>query len=170
MRLRDGIEADPVSVGFDRDRLRRVADLARIRGAASWIVVIRDGEVVLDRRSGCGPDALFYTFSVSKPFVALAIHLLAQRRMLSLDDPVAKYWPEYEANGKGDITIRHVLTHRSGVPFSSGSLVGDALAMTDWDRSIELAERARPRWKAGEVVAYQVLSFGFVLGEIVRRV
>src|SRR6201999_3791216 len=78
--------------------------------------------------------------------------------------------PEYEANGKGDITIRHVLTHRSGVPFSSGSLVGDALAMTDWDRSIELAERARPRWKAGEVVAYQVLSFGFVLGEIVRRV
>lgn len=170
MKLKDGIESEPSSVGFDRDRLESVVEMVRRRGGASWLVVIRDGEVVLDRRTGCEPDALFYTFSVSKPFVALAIHLLAQRGMLDLDDPVAAHWPEYAAFGKENITIRHVLTHRSGVPFSSGSLVGDALAMTDWDRSIELARKAKPRWRAGAFVGYEVLSFGFILGELVRRI
>jgi CubicO group peptidase (beta-lactamase class C family) len=170
MKLADGIEAEPSTVGFDRVRLERVASLARARGGASWLVVLRDGEVVLDRRTGCDDGALFYTFSVSKPFVALAIHLLAQRRQLNLDDPVAAHWPEYGERGKDKITIRHVLTHRSGVPFSSGTLVGDALAMTDWERSIELAQAAKPRWRAGEAVAYEVLSFGFILGELVRRV
>jgi CubicO group peptidase (beta-lactamase class C family) len=170
MKLADGVESEPGQVGFDHSRLERVADLAQSRGGASWLVVLRDGEVVLDRRTGCERDALFYTFSVSKPFVALAIHLLAQRGKLSLDDPVATHWPEYAAGGKDDITIRHVLTHRSGVPFSSGTLIGDALAMTDWQRSVGLAERARPRWRAGEAVGYEVLSFGFILGEVIRRV
>jgi CubicO group peptidase (beta-lactamase class C family) len=170
MKLADGAESEPVAVGFDRDRLELVADLARSRGAASWLVVLRDGDVVLDRRTGCERDALFYTFSVSKPFVALAIHLLAQRGLLRLDDAVADYWPEYAIYGKHRITIRHVLTHRSGVPFSSGSLIGDGLAMTDWNRSIALAQNARPRWRAGEFVGYEVLSFGFILGELVRRV
>jgi CubicO group peptidase (beta-lactamase class C family) len=170
MKLADGVESEPARVGFDRARLESVAELVRSRGGASWLVVIRDGEVVLDRRTGCDRDALFYTFSVSKPFVALAIHLLAQRGLLRLDNPVAAYWPEYADHGKEKITIRHVLTHRSGVPFSSGWLPGDALAMTSWTRSVELAQGARPRWPAGEVVAYQVLSFGFILGELVRRI
>src|ERR1019366_8704476 len=170
MKLADGAEAEPAEVGVDRGRMESVAQLARSRGGSSWLVVLRDGQVVLDRRTGCERDALFYTFSVSKPFVALAIHLLAQRGQLRLDDPVAQYWPEYAVHGKDDITIRHVLTHRSGVPFSSGTLVGDALAVTDWGRSVELAAHARPRWPAGEAVGYEVLSFGFILGEIVRRV
>lgn len=170
MKLADGIESEPSGLGFDRDRLESVADLASSRGAASWLVVLRDGEVLLDRRTGCDADALFFTFSVSKPFVALAIHLLAQRGMLRLDDAVAEHWPEYAVYGKHGITIRHVLTHRSGVPYSSGSLIGDGLAMTDWNRSVGLAQNARPRWPAGEFVGYETLSFGFVLGEVVRRV
>jgi CubicO group peptidase (beta-lactamase class C family) len=170
MKLADGRESEPSSLGFDRERLESVATLASSRNAASWLVVLRDGEVLLDRRSGCEPDALFFTFSVSKPFVALAIHLLAQRGLLRLDDPVAEHWPEYAIHGKHGITIRHVLTHRSGVPYSSGSLIGDGLAMTDWNRSVGLAQNARPRWPAGEFVGYETLSFGFILGELVRRV
>jgi len=170
MKLSDGAESEPSTVGYDRARLEAVAELVRSRGAASWLVVLRDGEVVLDRRVGCEPDALFYTFSVSKPFVALAVHLLAQRGLIRLDDPVAMHWPEYAARGKHGITIRHVLTHRSGVPYSSGTLVGDALAMTDWDRSVTLAQNAKPRWQPGAFVGYETLSFGFILGEIVRRV
>jgi CubicO group peptidase (beta-lactamase class C family) len=170
MKLADGAESEPSELGFDRERLERVAGLAHRPGAASWLVVLRDGEVLLDRRIGCERDALFYTFSVSKPFVALAIHLLAQRGLLRLDDAVVDYWPEYAAYGKHPITIRHVLTHRSGVPYSSGSLIGDGLAMTDWNRSVALAQNARPRWKAGAFVGYETLSFGFILGEIVRRV
>jgi CubicO group peptidase (beta-lactamase class C family) len=170
MKLGKGIETEPGVVGFDGARLETVASLAESRGAASWLVVLRDGDVVLDRRFGCEPDALFYSFSVSKPFVALAIHLLAQRGLLRLDDPVAEHWPEYAVYGKHDVTIRHVLTHRSGVPYSSGSLIGDGLAMTDWDRSVQLAQNARPRWQAGLYVGYETRSFGFILGEVVRRV
>lgn len=149
---------------------RRVTDLVDARGGAAWLTVMRGGEVLLDRRTGCGPDALFYTFSVSKPFVALAVHLLAERGMLRLDDPVAAHWPAYARGGKSDITIRHVLSHRAGVPFSTGSLLGDTVRLTDLRRSVAAAEAARPRWPAGEVVGYHVLSFGFILGELVRRV
>ncbi|MFE4468212.1 serine hydrolase domain-containing protein [Leifsonia sp. NPDC056824] len=149
---------------------RRVLDLVDSRGGASWLTVVRGGEVVLDRRVGCDRDALFYTFSVSKPFVALAVHLLAERGMLRLDDPVAAHWPAYARGGKSDITIRHVLTHRAGVPYSTGTLLGDTVRMTDPRRSVAAAEDARPRWAAGEVVGYHVLSFGFILGELVRRV
>ncbi|WP_295125631.1 serine hydrolase [uncultured Leifsonia sp.] len=149
---------------------RRVTDLVDARGGAAWLTVMRGGEVLLDRRTGCGPDALFYTFSVSKPFVALAVHLLAERGMLRLDDPVAAHWPAYARGGKSDITIRHVLSHRAGVPYSTGSLLGDTVRLTDLRRSVAAAEAARPRWPAGEVVGYHVLSFGFILGELVRRV
>jgi CubicO group peptidase (beta-lactamase class C family) len=170
MASADWVESDPSAVGFDRSKLEGVASMAAARGGSSWLTVLRDGEIVLDRRTNCDPDALFYCFSVSKPFVALAVHLLAQRGLLSLDDPVAKHWPEYAMNGKETITLRHVLTHRSGVPFSTGSILGDAIAAIDWDRSVELARTARPRWRAGEFVGYEVLSFGFILGEVVRRV
>lgn len=94
---------------------RRVTDLVAARGGASWLTVVRGGEVLLDRRTGCEPDALFFAFSVSKRFVALAVHLLAERGMLRLDDPVAAHWPAYARGDKSAITIRHVLSHRAGV-------------------------------------------------------
>jgi CubicO group peptidase (beta-lactamase class C family) len=61
-----------------------------------------------------------------------------------VDDPVATYWPAYASRGKGDITIGHVLTHRAGVPFASGSEFGDALTMTRWDTAVRQAQGARP--------------------------
>lgn len=149
---------------------RRVIDLVSSRGGASWITVLRAGETLLDHRVGCDERALFYTFSVSKPFVALSVHLLAERGLLGLDDPVATHWPAYARQGKEGITIRHVLSHRAGVPYSAGSALADAVRMGDVHRSVVAAEHARPRWPAGSVVGYHVLSFGFILGEVVRRV
>lgn len=149
--------------------LTRAVDLVRARGALAQLCVIRDGHVVLDRSFGCDHDALFWVYSVSKPFVALQVHLLTERRLLSLDDPVAAHWPAYARYGKDAITIRHVLTHRAGVPFSTGSLVKDGLAVAHWNRAVRQAERAQPRWPAGQVAAYHTLSFGFILGELVRR-
>lgn len=148
----------------------RALDLVRSRGGAARLVVLRDGRPVVDHTQGCAPDALFWLFSVSKPYVALLVHLLAGRGLLDLDDPVAAHWPEYAQRGKGAITIRHVLSHRAGVPLASGSLLGDAAAMTNWPRSVRQAERATPRWPAGAVPAYHVLTYGFILGELVRRV
>ncbi|GAA4162791.1 hypothetical protein GCM10022286_22250 [Gryllotalpicola daejeonensis] len=147
-----------------------VGRVARARGHASSIIVMRGDDIVFEQLIGAGPSDLFYTFSVSKPFTALAVHLLAYRSELELDAPVAEYWPEYAMNGKSRVTVRHVLTHRSGAPYSSGWAVGDAVRMADWKASVQAAEEAHLRYPPGDVVAYELLSFGFTLGELVRRV
>jgi CubicO group peptidase (beta-lactamase class C family) len=72
------------------------------------------GQVVLDRVFGYRPDSLFLIYSASKPFVALAVHLLAQPGQLRLDDQVAAYRPGYAQHSKQAITVRHVLAHRGG--------------------------------------------------------
>ncbi|HUX71415.1 MAG TPA: serine hydrolase domain-containing protein [Cellulomonadaceae bacterium] len=155
--------------GMDPVPLERAWDLVVRRGAPAQLCVIRDGQVVLDRSYRCEPDALFWIFSAGKPYTAMLVHLLAERGELSLDDPIARWWPEFAQHGKGGITVRHVLQHRAGLP-TAGSFLGDALAIADWDRSVHRIERAHPRWRAGEVPAYEILTFGFILGELVRRV
>lgn len=70
-------------------------------------------------------DSMFPVFSVSKAMVTTAVHLQADRGLLDIDNPIATYWPEYAANGKGNITLRHVLQHRAGVPQMPGDLTLD---------------------------------------------
>jgi CubicO group peptidase (beta-lactamase class C family) len=150
--------------------LARALALVRTWPGGSQLCVIRRGEVVVDYAVHCTRDSLFMLFSAGKPLVAVLIHLLVERGALSLDDPLARHWPEYARNGKEPITVRHVLQHRAGVPLASGTLLGDAAWMTDWTRSVRLAEQARPRWPAGQVPGYHVITFGFLLGEVARRV
>jgi CubicO group peptidase (beta-lactamase class C family) len=162
-------ECAPRQAGMAGHGLDRAVDLVRAHGAAAQLCVLRDGKVVLDRGFGCRPDALFWIFSASKPFTALLVHLLAERGELSLDDRVASHWPEFGQGGKESITVRQVLQHRSGLPVARSPAL-DALAMPDWDRSVRHIERARPSWPPGQVPAYHYISYGFILGELVRRV
>jgi len=173
--------------------LRRAAALVEQRGAAAQLWVAQGGEVLLDRTFGCGPHDLFWLFSASKPWVTVLLYQLVEQGLVELDAPVARYWPEFAAHGKGGITLRHVLQHRSGLPTAGRGLrprrsapapgrgradvvgmalgsLGDALAMTSWERSVRRIERARPRFPPGQVPAYQYLDFGFIVGEVVRRV
>jgi CubicO group peptidase (beta-lactamase class C family) len=150
--------------------VERVIELAQRRGGAFALLAQRGDEVVLERYQGCGAETLFFAFSVTKPVTALAVHLLAARGALDLDRPIAEYWPGYEVHGKGAITARHVLTHRAGVPSSLPHVALDMVTMADAAGSVRRAEQARPRWPAGERVAYHVVTFGFILGELVRRV
>jgi CubicO group peptidase (beta-lactamase class C family) len=143
--------------------------LAAARGGAAQLCVISRGEVVLDESIGCRPDSLFFLFSAGKPLVALLVHQLAERGDVALDDAVARYWPEFGLRGKRAITIRQVLQHRSGLP-TAGSMAGDALAMTNWELSVRHLERATPSHPPGAVPAYHVISYGFLLGELVQRV
>ena len=149
--------------------LEKAQDLIRERGSPAQLCVYARGREVLNVSFGCPATSLFFLFSAGKPLVALAVHLLAQREALSLDDPVAAHWPEFGQRGKQAITIRQVLQHRGGLPVARGMPL-DALAMTDWDASIRAIERAAPAYPPGEVVAYHILTFGFILGEVVRRV
>ena len=139
------------------------------RGACAQICVIHKDKVMLDRTIGCPHDALFLIYSASKPFVALLVHLLAARGQINLDDPVAAYWPHYAQHGKGSITIRHVLQHRSGVPIAGG-LLATVKHMHHWHSSVRGAECARPKWPAGQMPAYHPITYGFILGELVQRV
>ena len=154
---------------MDPAALERALELVHERGATAQLCVIRNGRTVLDRTFGCDPDALFWIFSAGKPFVALLVHKLAERGALSLDEPVAAHWPEFGRNGKEGITVRQVLQHRAGLPVAR-SLLRDALAVTDWERSVRALERARPVHPPGESAAYHILSYGYILGELARRV
>jgi CubicO group peptidase (beta-lactamase class C family) len=150
--------------------LTHITDLVHALPGSSQLCVLRHGEVLLDISVRCEPDSLFMLWSAGKPFATMAVHLLAERGRLDLDTPIHHYWPGYERHGKESITTRHVLRHRSGVPLSTGSVLRDALAMSDWLRSVRAAEHAKPKWPANQVTAYHLLSYGFILGELVRRV
>jgi CubicO group peptidase (beta-lactamase class C family) len=169
--VRGRFERRPVDVadGSAAAAAAPVIRLVRARGAVAQLCVIRDGDLVVDVSIGCDLDSLFWIFSASKPYVALLIHLLAERGQLSLDDPVAAYWPQFARRGKDGITVRHVLQHRSGMPVTR---VGprEAVTFTDWERAIRRIERQRPTDPPGAFPAYQPLGFGFILGEIARRV
>ncbi|GGM79193.1 serine hydrolase domain-containing protein [Dactylosporangium sucinum] len=149
--------------------LDRALRLVRARGGAAQLCVVHDGQVVADVAHGCAAGDLFWVFSTSKPFTALLVHRLAERGALSLDDTLAQHWPAFAANGKEPITVRHVLQHRSGLPVARSS-VADALAMTSWERSVRAVERARPRFPAGGGPAYQYVTYGFLLGELLQRI
>jgi CubicO group peptidase (beta-lactamase class C family) len=163
------LETDPRDLGLEPAGVERVVDLVEARGATAQLCVLRHGRVVLDRSFGCFPDSLFLIYSASKPFPALLVHLLAERGRLSLDDPVATHWPEFGGRGKDGVTIRHVLQHRAGIPVA-GSMLSTLLRLTDWEASVRLVERSRPRWPPGAVPAYHFLDYGVILGELVRRV
>jgi CubicO group peptidase (beta-lactamase class C family) len=148
---------------------QRARHLIWERGSPAQLCIVARGRIVLNEAFGCLPDALFFLFSASKPLVALLVHLLAQRGELALDDRVAAYWPQFGQGGKQDITIRQVLQHRSGLPVARGFAL-DALVMTDWAASVRALEAATPSFPPGSVPAYHVLSYGFILGELVQRV
>jgi CubicO group peptidase (beta-lactamase class C family) len=149
--------------------LEKAINLVRERGGPAQLFVLARGRVVADVSFGCRADSLFFLFSASKPLVALLVHMLAESGELTLDDPVAHYWPEFGRHGKQAITIRQVLQHRSGLPVAR-SMAHDALAMTDWNASVRALEEASPSFPPGSVPAYHVISFGFILGEVVQRI
>ncbi len=112
-------------------------------------------------------ETLFPVFSVSKGITATAVHVQAARGLLELDAPIARYWPEYAANGKGEITIRHVLTHRSGVPQVPPDLTVERLG--DWEWITDWLAQATPLCPPGTRSQYHRMSFGYLLAEVVRR-
>jgi CubicO group peptidase (beta-lactamase class C family) len=154
---------------LDPRRMEQAIRLVGGRGTTAQLCVIRYGQVALDRSFQCRRNSLFWIFSASKPYIAVLTHVLAERGKLSLDAPVSTYWPEFASYGKGRITVRHVLQHRSGLS-TVGTGLRDLLRLTSWKRSVSRIEKAAPTWPPGRVPAYQPLIYGFILGEIIQRV
>lgn len=106
--------------------------------------------------------------SVAKGFVATAIAMLVDRGKLDYDAPVAKYWPEFGANGKENIPLRYILDHRAGLPVLRPS--GPRGLVYDWDGITNALADMVPLWVPGEEAGYHILSMGCLTGEVIRRV
>jgi len=135
------------------------------------------GELVVDTWAGLADEAsgrlvdgdtLFTSWSTTKGFAATCLHILADRGQVAYDAPVARYWPEFAAHGKSAVTVGHALTHRAGVPYMPAGATPELL--TDWDAMCAAIASHTPLWAAGTTVAYHAWTFGWIIGEIVRRV
>ena len=143
-------------------------------GAA--IAIDIDGESVLDVWGGHADaartvawerDTIVNVWSSTKTVTSLAALILADRGLLDLDAPVARYWPEFAANGKQDVKVRHVLSYTSGVAGWQEPMTIDDLY--DWDKATSMLAAQAPWWEPGTASGYHALNYGFLIGELVRR-
>lgn len=148
--------------------------LARSGGGAS-LCVYQDGRCVVDLWGGVADragrpwrrDTMSLSFSTTKGVASTALHMLADRGAIGYDEPVAAYWPEFGRAGKQGITVRQVLAHQAGL-YDVRGMIAHARELMDWDRMTDALAAARPR-DVG-VSAYHALTYGFLVGELVRRV
>ncbi|MFJ3145932.1 serine hydrolase domain-containing protein [Streptomyces halstedii] len=144
-------------------------------GAA--VTVLLDGEPVVDLWGGWADadrgrpwerDTVVNVWSTTKGPTALCAHILADRGQLDLDAPVAAYWPEFAAAGKESVRVRHLLSHRSGV---AGLREPHTLAaLYDWEATTAALAATAPWWEPGTRSGYHALTYGFLVGEVVRRI
>jgi len=113
-------------------------------------------------------DTLAVVFSCTKAATALCAQILIDRGLLELDAPVSRYWPEFAVNGKESATVRMMLNHSVGVPAFREPL--EQGAYYDWDAMVRRVAEERPFWEPGSQCGYHMISFGWTVGELVRRV
>ena len=107
-------------------------------------------------------------FSTTKGATAACANLLAQRGELDIDAPVAQYWPEFAQAGKENIPVRWLLSHKAGLPTVDAKLTTDEVFA--WDPIIDALEAQEPYWEPGTAHGYHAITYGYLVGEVVRRV
>ncbi|MFF1354748.1 serine hydrolase domain-containing protein [Streptomyces sp. NPDC058297] len=144
-------------------------------GAA--VTVLIDGAPVVDLWGGWADaartrawerDTVVNVWSTTKGPTALCAHILIDRGLLDPDAPVASYWPEFAAAGKEGVLVRHLLSHRAGL---AGLREPHSLEqLFDWELTTSRLAAQEPWWEPGSVSGYHALTYGFLVGEVVRRV
>ena len=132
------------------------------------VVDIWTGRDVVNDRAYDG-DTLTVVMSCTKGAVAICVHKLVEQGELDLESPVTRWWPEFGENGKGGITLADMLTHSTGLfGWEVGSGMDGAAAL-DWDRATGALARMRAYWTPGTAYLYHFITYGFLIGEVVRR-
>ena len=166
-----------VEPGFEgvRDAFASNFEQGREVGAAFCLHV--EGRKVVDLFGGSfdgagtrpyGPDALQLVFSTTKGATAICANLLAQRGLLDMDEPVSTYWPEFAQAGKESMPVRYLLCHQAGVPAIDRRLTPEELQA--WTPVAEALAEQTPFWAPGTAHGYHALSYGYLVGEVVRRI
>jgi len=160
------------------DRLREVFEQSFEAGeVGASVAVTLDGEAVVELWGGCADpertrpwqrDTLAYVASTTKGPTAACLHQLSDRGRVDLDAPVARYWPEFAQAGKQDVPVHMLLSHRVGLPAIRRNLPRGA--DRDWDVMVEALAAEEPWWEPGKQHGYHALTYGFLVGEVVRRV
>lgn len=157
-----------------RDCFEELFEQTGQRGAAVCVMI--GGETVVDLWAGSADntgeqvwqsDTLVNLFSCTKTLTAVAAMQLVEEGKLQLDAPVARLWPEFATNGKQDITLRHLLSHRAGLPAIRQPLPADALY--DWGTMTAALAAEQPWWTPGEGHGYAAITYGWLLGELICR-
>lgn len=162
---------------FQAVRAALEANLRTGEELGASLVVDVDGEAVVDlwgghrdtdRSTAWTRDTISNVWSSTKTVTSLAALMLLDRGELDVDAPVSKYWPEFAAAGKGDVEVRHLLAHTSGV--SGWALPFTVEQMYDWDASTQRLAGQAPWWEPGTASGYHAGNYGHLVGELVRRV
>lgn len=149
-------------------------DAGRDVGASLAVAV--DGELVVDlwhghtdrkRQTPWREDTLICMFSVTKAIATICLLQAIDRGLVDLESPVSRFWPEFATRGKDAITIRHLMTHQAGLVGFHDPVDRDILF--DWERYIATLEGESPWWEPGTRHGYHARTFGFLVGEVLRR-
>ena len=140
------------------------------------VAVYRYGEQIIDAVAGVADpstgrpvtsDTRFFSYSIGKGVASTVVHVLAERDVIDYDTPIVELWPEFGAHGKEGATIRHALSQSVGVPgLPPGLTVED---MCDWEKMCVIIAEAEPWWEPGARIGYHAVTWGYIVGEIVRR-
>jgi CubicO group peptidase (beta-lactamase class C family) len=140
------------------------------------VAIYRHGDLVIDAVAGVADpatgrpvtsDTPFYAYSTGKGATATVAHVLVERGAFDYDTPIVELWPEFGAHGKEGATVRHALTHTVGVPSIPADTTPEGLC--DWEKMCAVIADAEPWWEPGTKTAYHAYTFGYIVGEIVRR-
>jgi CubicO group peptidase (beta-lactamase class C family) len=150
--------------------------LEHTQGGAALAVYHR-GELVVDLWGGARTpagdpwqaDTLAMCFSTTKGVASFALHLQVEAGLVDYDEPVATYWPEFAQNGKENVTVRHVLSHSAGL-HRLRSVIDSAHHVFDWEHMVDALAAEPPAYEPGTQCGYHALTYGWLVGEIVRRV
>ncbi len=152
----------------------RLQDARSHQGGAALVVYFK-GQKVVDIFTGkksqhenWQSNTLSMCYSTGKGILATLTHILVSEGFLDYDTPIAHYWPEFAQNGKEKITLRHVLSHQSGL-FDIRNTIDTATEMLDWSHMLKVIERATPRFSAGQGYAYQPLTYGWIIGGVLEK-
>jgi len=161
------LEPDPLNLLLGIDRCEVGAAVSVWRGG-ELVVDLWGGEADRRTQRPWTRDTLQLVFSTTKGITAICANLLVQRGLLDLDAKVADYWPEFAQAGKADIPVRWLLCHRAGLPWVDVEMaLEDAL---HWEKVIAALEVQAPVWEPGSQHGYHATTFGWLVGEVIRRV
>lgn len=161
---------------FEKVRDAFAANFAAGKEVGASFAATLDGALVVDLWGGHADaartrpwtrDTIVNVWSTTKAMTALAAHMLVDRGVIDLDAPVAKYWPEFAAGGKASIPVHMLLSHRAGLAGLREKMPVEAL--WNWDAMPTALAAQEPWWEPGTANGYHAITYGHLVGEVVRR-